>query len=679
MKRIVSVWFPHWPMQRLRRRLSRSARSGEKWENVLSCSVPDKTPFALVETVKQKVVITALNRAGHEAGLLPGMALADARAQVPELASGEAMPEKDAADLKVLALWCNRYGAAVNVDGPDGIWIDISGVAHLYDGEAALLHDLRCRLKRGGLTVRLAGGDTRAAAWALARFGRGVVSAGDAPGVHAIADADYRHCILPVDMPVSMLSRLPVAALQIDDTCELLLRRLGLKTIGHLIDIPRTSLKRRFPSKEGAHAVMSRLDLLLGRAADVMKPLAEPRSFCARLAFPEPLISTEPLENAVAGLCEDLSAQLRDGCTGARSIRLLAYRSDGSAASLYAGFGRPSYCAQHMMRILREKLPTIDAGFGIDLLTLDALVADQTDAAQPDFVGDLADAVTVCSGGDAQELMDRLVNRVGRKNVYRIAPHCSHLPERSQRRVSPFDDQRTQASAQDWRRDPADEAGGERAIPPHAVAIPKDCAGDDIWCDPVRPWGLRAQASRVPRPSFLLPKPEAIRVLAEVPEGPPSRFVWRNRTLHVVQAEGPERIADEWWRHIGLPAPDDLSKGDGAAEHEGPCAGGGLPLLVSEAPVQRKLKDGDDRGQRDVELLEALVPERADDDPLIQNGDEEIGMSTVLRRVVLGQRPRDYYRVAVREGGAFWLYREGLYQTQHEQGAPTWYLHGVFH
>ena len=36
--------------------------------------------------------------------------------------------------------------------------------------------------------------------------------------------------------------------------------------------------------------------------------------------------------------------------------------------------------------------------------------------------------------------------------------------------------------------------------------------------------------------------------VAEVPDGPPRQFRWR-RVLHqVAQAEGPERIAPEWWR-----------------------------------------------------------------------------------------------------------------------------------
>jgi protein ImuB len=36
--------------------------------------------------------------------------------------------------------------------------------------------------------------------------------------------------------------------------------------------------------------------------------------------------------------------------------------------------------------------------------------------------------------------------------------------------------------------------------------------------------------------------------MAEIPEGPPLRFTWRRVNRRVTKAEGPERIAPEWWR-----------------------------------------------------------------------------------------------------------------------------------
>ncbi|MFY9239772.1 MAG: DUF6504 family protein, partial [Roseovarius sp.] len=50
------------------------------------------------------------------------------------------------------------------------------------------------------------------------------------------------------------------------------------------------------------------------------------------------------------------------------------------------------------------------------------------------------------------------------------------------------------------------------------------------------------------RPLRLFNHPEEVRVLYEVPEGPPAQFVWRRQTHRVARYSGPERIAPEWWK-----------------------------------------------------------------------------------------------------------------------------------
>ena len=50
------------------------------------------------------------------------------------------------------------------------------------------------------------------------------------------------------------------------------------------------------------------------------------------------------------------------------------------------------------------------------------------------------------------------------------------------------------------------------------------------------------------RPIRLIEPPEPIDVIAEIPDSAPIRFRWRRVFHAVVKAEGPERIAPEWWR-----------------------------------------------------------------------------------------------------------------------------------
>ena len=65
MSRMVSIFLPHLPLERLK-------RSGK--------ALPDDRPFALVGSEERRLLLTAVNAASAGQGLTPGMGLADARA-----------------------------------------------------------------------------------------------------------------------------------------------------------------------------------------------------------------------------------------------------------------------------------------------------------------------------------------------------------------------------------------------------------------------------------------------------------------------------------------------------------------------------------------------------------------------------------------------------------------------
>ena len=49
------------------------------------------------------------------------------------------------------------------------------------------------------------------------------------------------------------------------------------------------------------------------------------------------------------------------------------------------------------------------------------------------------------------------------------------------------------------------------------------------------------------RPVCLFLRPEPVEVMAPLPDDPPVLFRWRHRVRRVAMADGPERIAPEWW------------------------------------------------------------------------------------------------------------------------------------
>ncbi len=74
--------------------------------------------------------------------------------------------------LERLCDWCSRFTPLAALDGRDGLMLDISGVAHLFGGEEALIEDCRARLAAQGFTVAAGVGGNPRAASALARFSR---------------------------------------------------------------------------------------------------------------------------------------------------------------------------------------------------------------------------------------------------------------------------------------------------------------------------------------------------------------------------------------------------------------------------------------------------------------------------------------------------------------------------
>jgi protein ImuB len=468
MAPIVSVWLPHLPIERLQRESKIGPWSADR-------------PFALVGNEERGLILTALNAQAVTAGLYHGVDLADARAICPALLTAPAEPEKDRDCLLALARWSSRYSPSLNVDDDDGLWLDVAGISHLFGGARALLADMARRFARLGFSARLALAETLGGAHALARF------------------APSAAIVIPQGKIGEALISLPVEGLRLTEDTTRLLRRLGLKRIGQLYDLPRASLEWRFHARDAAEAVLNRLDQALGRRDEVCAPLFPAPDCTAKLPFPEPLITHEGLVAGLAHLAQALADTLARAGRGAKRIKLTIYRADGSSAMVDASFTAPARDPRHLTRILQDKIDTVDAGFGVDLMTLAALITEPLLPAQSSFA-------TSDERGRQGELIDRLANRLSRDAVRKLLPRASHIPERAQAMASALD------SAAAWPEQPT--------------------------------------AGKPQRPLLIFATPEPLEVLAEVPEGPPARFTWRRVTRRVVKVEGPERITPEWWREF---------------------------------------------------------------------------------------------------------------------------------
>jgi protein ImuB len=472
--RMVSVWLPRWPIRRLHVTQAR---------RVVSERLDPGRPIVLALPAAGGPRVAALNEAAEAAGLERGDLLADARAKAEGLQVHAADPAADDAALRRLALWATRYTPNVSPwgeeNGADGFFLDITGVAHLFGGEAMLIADLACRLKRFGLPARLAVAGTAGAAWALSRFH-------PAPR-KVLADGREKEALAP----------LPIEALRLAAGTSTTLRRLGCKRIDTLLDKPRAPFAARFEAE-----LLRRLDQALGRAVEPLAFIAPPATYQSLRHLIEPIVSREAIVAVAIRLMQDLvPALLRDG-VGARALQLMLYRVDGEVTTIEMGLAMPTRDAAHFSRLVDLKLERIaenvDAdfgcGFGFETLTLRVTTAERVDERQLE-IGAFTDA----NGERCAALLDSLRQRLGTGCVRRLQPVASHLPERAE----------------------------------------SLCAGCEISAWP---------AADLTRPLFLFPEVEPTEVTALVPEGPPRRFRWRGVTRDVAHAQGPERIAGEWWR-----------------------------------------------------------------------------------------------------------------------------------
>ena len=293
------------------------------------------------------------------------------------------------------------------------------------------------------------------------------------------------------------LAPLPIAALRLPAGVIRTLQRLGLKTVGALAGVPRRSLARRFREADNP---LDALDRMLGRTPEPLSatPVDPPPRALLRLA--EPVADPSAAAQALALLVPDLAKQLEARRLGVRRLVLAGYRVDGEVQVADAACAIPTREAAHLLRLLKDKTDTLDPGFGFDAFALEASWSEALESGQDGLVGGPPPALEVA------RLVDRLSVKLGADKVRRPVARASHVPER----------------ASGWINATTSLREAENATP----AMTK-------------------------RPQRLLDRPEAIAVIYATPEGLPRRFVWRRGVHDVARAEGPERIAPEWWRERG--------------------------------------------------------------------------------------------------------------------------------
>ncbi|MBS0265337.1 MAG: DNA polymerase Y family protein, partial [Planctomycetes bacterium] len=449
--------------------------------------------------------VAQCSRTAVAAGVRPGMPLAEAQSLLERSRNASFVPHDPAADRKLLesvAGWCARYSPLVGLepaDEPSSLFLDVTGCSHLFAGEERMAEQIARDFERVGYRARVALADTPGAGWAVTHFGWPAPA--ERPPVRRTGDRPHRvprdekpprggtrrmsptttAVILPAGEQAAVLAPLPVAALRLSPNLLDTLYELGIRQIGQLQQLPRSSLPARFGT-----TILERLDQALGRLDELIVPAPPLEPIEACWSFEEPTADRQALAIVLRRLLEEVASTLTTRQEGALRLacRLLCLGTE--AVCLQIGVVHPTAVAEHLCELAQlqlERLTLIGEVLGVEV---EVLATGPLETHQPELFDS-----GVPREGERQlaVLLDRLSSRLGEKAVLRPRLRPDPQPEYASRLVTAL------------------------SHPPHSgpPAVPEISDYRFISGPAVRPLRLK-------------PQPVPIEVISVVPQGPPIRF-----------------------------------------------------------------------------------------------------------------------------------------------------------
>jgi protein ImuB len=398
-RRILYLWLPNIALDRLRR--TKIEQGTKKFSS--SAAIIVRTEYG------RRTVVSACP-ISEKLGIIVGGALDDALALYANLLVAEIDPIIDKVALTALANWCGKYTPFVAFDeigigiGDRGLWLDITGCAHLFSGEKKLLKDIINRLSYIGWTIRGAIADTPGAAWALTRFN------------------EFPSQIIEPGSQQTAISNLPIMALRLPASLVEDLSKVGLRQIRSLFPIDRAALRARFGT-----IVKKRLDQALGLEIEPISPQLYYSPDLVKFVLPDPISTTNSILEVIKCLLERLMKKLESKSLGTCQLKTLLYRVDGKFEKLVIGTSQFNCNKSIFLKLFFEKFNNFNLDSSIDVITLEATKVDTYYPSQSDLISQsdqVNSAVSV--------LVDRLVNRFGSRAINRQSLKESYSPERSE-------------------------------------------------------------------------------------------------------------------------------------------------------------------------------------------------------------------------------------------------------
>ncbi|MBV9344780.1 MAG: DNA polymerase Y family protein [Gammaproteobacteria bacterium] len=368
------------------------------------------------------------------------------------------------APLEALAEQALSFTPRVSLEPPDALLLEVQGSLKLFGG----VEGLRAALQRNfGVAGALALAPTPLAALLLVRGGR-----------HA--------AVLERARLTGQLASLPLQVLRWPDERLERLKRVGVRTLGALLRLPRGGFAQRF-----GVAALRELDQVTGRLPTVRHWFQAPLRFRRRRELCCELEDHERLLLALEVPLTELERFLRSRGLGVAQLQCQFLHRQLPPTLCELKLAAPATRAAHLSALLQERLRRVRLPAPVRALELrtSALLRHGPPSASLWQPGEQGGAAV----GQETDLIERLRVRLGEDCIHGLRLHDDHRPERAFARTEP----------------PSLTRATPTTRPPPPAA----------------------------RPLWLLPAPQPLALRAGVPQ--------REGPLRLLGT--PERIESGWW------------------------------------------------------------------------------------------------------------------------------------